>query len=78
MPRPKKYHTDKDRKAANAEKVRRHRQRQKASRLQVDVDADSVLGESSSHITAPELGIQAEGLDIPADEDLQVGISYSF
>lgn len=81
--RPPKYNSEQERKAAkNASRLKSyHNHRQQAQQPQgseallVQFDARSILRragpEGSAEITALDRGIQAEGLDIPADEEQQ-------
>lgn len=81
--RPRKYHTTEELKAAASTHQKSSRQRRKAQQqaasssdgLQVQFDAYSILQqagpEGNGQITAADRGIQAEGLDIPADEEQQ-------
>ena len=90
--RPRKYKTEAERKEAinasnRAARERKQRERQAGTgSLQVYVDPHSILQQASpeggAHITAICCGIQADGLNIPADEDrleiLEVILSILF
>lgn len=80
--RPPKHTTDNERREAlNAANRRAYNRRKQAStpqrnvnELRIVFDERSILeqeGLTLGRVTAPELGIQAEDLAIPADEDLQ-------
>jgi hypothetical protein len=83
--RPKKYHNEETLRASNAERTRRWRQRVRQveesltthlDNLQIIHDPHSLLTqvevEGLSQSTDPRQGIQAEGLSVPIDADLEV------
>jgi hypothetical protein len=70
MPRPKKYATEAERKAAGYAKTKRYREKKKKQKEQQDAALRAVEPvpqlDDSAEPTSSNLGIRADGLDIPS------------
>src|SRR5450755_2237796 len=90
--RPKKYDDPQQQKEAKGSKIKTRKQRQTQQRqrahraeeeqkLIIEFDPHSILesetGTTRCNTTAPGLGIQADGLAIPADENLQNDLDHT-